>query len=80
MPITSDQAIAIAKKIATQEGWMWFEPIEIDKIPRKKLPARFPGAFDVWSIRTNIEMKGCNVSMLVDAEDGTIRVKGYGPR
>ena len=72
--------VTIAKECAKEEDWPWGEPIEVKRVKSYRVLAWLFGAFDVWSIRTNIRSRGCNITILVDVNDAKIKGKHILPR
>jgi hypothetical protein len=57
--MTESQALELAKHVATTNEWPWIEPIAIRK--RRRFWGR-----SFWTIRTNCDQRGCNVSVEID--------------
>lgn len=59
MQSTKDDVMAAAIAYASEKGWPWEPPIEI-RFVRKWLRPSF------WSVRTNLEQRGCNINIKID--------------
>jgi hypothetical protein len=71
--VTNDEALAIAKDTARQNGWPWQLPIYVKR--RRRI---FRSA--VWSVVTNVDKRGCNVRANVDDRDGRVLQANFCPR
>jgi hypothetical protein len=72
--ITKDEAIAIAKNVATTQGWDWDEPIHA------RLTGRFFGEPHEWEIISNARCRGANVLVVLDATTGKIIRRAFNLR
>ncbi|MDB5346941.1 MAG: hypothetical protein JWP89_5318 [Schlesneria sp.] len=70
--MTQDEAIAIARQVATSEGWPWCEPIEAMKSRRFVIA----GAW-YWHILSNANYRHTNVYMCIDDETKSIISKRF---
>jgi hypothetical protein len=68
-------AIEIARRVAAEKGWQWRLPVKADRTG----PFFFSGRAE-WEVRTNANMRGTNVLVVVDAQDGTVLRAAYLPR
>ena len=73
--ISEQEAIEIARRVAAEKGWRWREPVKA----RRTRTWIFIGRAE-WEVRTNAEMRGTNVLVVVDAQDGTVVRAAYLPR
>jgi hypothetical protein len=73
--MTKDEVIAIAKRVAAEEGWLWKEPILVQKTHRYI----FFGPV-TWHVTSNAECRGCNVRVHVDDRSAEVTYKGFAPR
>jgi hypothetical protein len=65
--------LAIAKNVAAERGWPWFDPVEVD------LESSTAGK-RVWAVRTNCYVKGQNVRIVVSEPDFAVVSAGFLPR
>ena len=73
--LTKEEAIAIARSVAEQEGWPWREPIWANTYRNFFLFGTLR-----WHIRTNSDHRGGNVNVhLIDAT-GEVIIKGFADR
>jgi len=72
--VTEDEAIAIARTAAEQEGWAWVEPA----LATFRQP--WFGKGGRWEIFSNARGLGAKARVVVDAQTGAILEKGYVPR
>lgn len=63
--MTADEAIEIARSYSSEQGWPWQPPVTCKKRGGWLSSSR-------WEVRSNSEMRGCNVLIVVD--DATERV------
>jgi hypothetical protein len=73
--ISEEDAIEIARGVAVEKGWRWREPVRA----RRTRSWIFIGRAE-WEVRTNADMRGTNVRVVVDAQDGTVLQAAYLPR
>jgi hypothetical protein len=71
--MTKEEAVERARQVVEGEAWPWREPIEV-----RSVPCGVSGA--VWEIVTNVEMRGSNARVHIDADTGEILHKAFGPR
>ena len=72
--MTKEEVIEMAKAIAIQEDWMWFEPVNA------RLRRSWFSRERVWEVTSNWGIKGCNVCVEVDDETGEVKRKVFFPR
>lgn len=72
--ISEDDAIRIAKQLASENTWGWVEPTKV--IFRKSWRGK-PLRYEVYS---NAHGLGTKVRVFVDANSGEILEQGYLPR
>ena len=68
-----NRLIEIGRAYATEHGWRWDEPIVIRQevaVPGKR----------VWSIRTNADSRGCNITMRIRETDYSVVDAAFLPR
>jgi hypothetical protein len=75
MTITSEDAIARARRVADERGWPWQEPVHV---ARRRAYVFFGGV--TYEIRTNATTRGQNARIVVDAEDGSVLEARWLPR
>ena len=75
MTISKADAIERARACAIERGWEWREPIHAS---RQRLYI-FLGRL-CYEVRSNVDWLGCNVRVVVDAEDGSVREAYWLPR
>ena len=68
------EAVDLAKREATQQGWAWVEPA------RAMLHRRWRGNGGTWEIYSNANGRGAIARFVIDAETGAVLDKGYIPR
>jgi hypothetical protein len=71
--VTSDEALAIARRIATERGWAFLDPVSV----RKRRPW-----FEKprWQVMSNHESRGMNVLIEIDDRTGEILHQAFLPR
>lgn len=67
-----DRLIEQARRLASERGWVWNDPVEVD--------AGLQGGEPVWVIRTNVSMLGMNVRVVLRQADLALVEAGYLPR
>jgi hypothetical protein len=72
--MNEEQAVAIARRTAEQEGWAWVDP------PLATLRKGWSGRSGRWEIFSNARALGAKVRVVLDDETGTVTEKGYVPR
>lgn len=72
--MTGGEALARAREIADEMGWLWLEPVSV----RKVRPFLFGSPR--WVVGTNAECRGMNVGIVLDDASGRILAQGYLPR
>jgi hypothetical protein len=72
--MSEEQAIAIARRVAEQEGWAWADPA------LATLRKNWSGRGGRWEILSNARALGAKVRVVLDAESGAVLEKGYVPR
>jgi hypothetical protein len=73
--ISEQQAVERARSIARERGWTWREPVRVTRSRRFVLFGR-----ERWSVRSNANMRGAIVFVVIDAHDGALLHAGYVPR
>lgn len=73
--ISEGEALQRARAVAEERGWRWERPVAVTLSRRFIVFGRRR-----WHIRTNSEMRGCNVYIVVDGEDGAVLHAAYLPR
>jgi len=68
------EAIEKAKQVAQEQGWAWVEPAVAT------LRRRWFGPGGTWEVSSNAGALGAKVRVVLDAESGAVREKGYIPR
>lgn len=58
--VSKDEALAVAKRLCSENGWPWEEPVAIDEGLRR------------YYIRTNASKRGGNVNMQIDCLSGVV--------
>jgi hypothetical protein len=75
MTISIEEAIERARRCAEERGWVWLEPVIVNRSRAFVLVGRVR-----YEVRTNAEMRGSNARVVVDAEDGSIAEAHWLPR
>lgn len=73
--ISEEEAIEIARRVAAEKGWRWQAPVRAHRTRAWIFVGRAE-----WEVRTNADMRGTNVLVVVDAQDGTVLRAAYLPR
>jgi hypothetical protein len=73
MPMTPNDALELARKVATEKGWAWLEPVRVTK---KRRWFRFVG----WIVISNADGLGCNVRVEIDDATGRTTTAAFLPR
>ena len=73
--MSQEEILQIARQVAENEHWPWFEPVVVQKRTRGLWRRQ-----KVWVVRTNVGSLGCNISVEIDAETGDLVSKAFGPR
>ena len=73
--ISEEEAIEIARRVAVEKGWRWQEPVKAHRTRAFIFFGR-----SEWEVLTNADMRGTNVRVVVDAQDGTVLRAAYLPR
>lgn len=66
------QLIDLARKLATERGWTWLDPVTVTSAAHRDQP--------VWIIQTNILSRGRNVRVVLRQSDHAVVEAGYLPR
>ncbi|MGH7675317.1 MAG: PepSY domain-containing protein [Gemmatimonadales bacterium] len=74
--MTQEEAIDRAKQVADEQGWGWAEPV----MARLSRPWFGLGKGGKWEIFSNVQRRGGNVRVVIDAQTGDVLEKGYMPR
>ena len=69
--MTETEAIAIAERIAEDNGWIWVTPVEAMWHPR------WFGAGGRWEIYSNADRLGAKVRIVIESPGGRVLEKGY---
>jgi hypothetical protein len=69
-----DEAILVAKQVASEEGWEWLEPVDASK-SRSSLFGP-----DVWTVITNAACIGRNIRIVIDDTTRQVVRKAFLPR
>jgi hypothetical protein len=69
--MSRDEAISLAKQVASEEDWEWREPVDASK-RHKWLFGPY-----VWSVFTNAECRGGNIHVVIDDSTGEVLSKSY---
>jgi hypothetical protein len=72
--ISGDEAIAIARARAAEQGWAFVEPVDL--VQRRA----WSGAVKRYELVTNSGKLGAKARFVIDAATGTILSEGYVPR
>jgi hypothetical protein len=72
--VTSDEALTVARRLATEHGWPFLDPVSV----RKYRPLWFEKPR--WQVMSNHESRGMNVLIEIDDRTGDILQQGYLPR
>ena len=75
MTISEQDAVATARRLAEERGWRWEEPVHVSRRRSLVLFGRVS-----YEIRTNADRRGCNVRVVLDADDGTVVEAHWLPR
>ena len=75
MTISVENATERARRCAEERGWPWREPIRVTRSCGFVFLGRVR-----YEVRTNVEMRGSNARIVVDAEDGSIIEAHWLPR
>jgi hypothetical protein len=75
MTISEQDALRRARRPADERGWRWEEPVRV-QLSRAYVVAG-KATFEVW---TNASCLGCNVRIVIDAEDGAVLEAYWLPR
>ena len=71
--MTSDEALSVARQLATERGWAFLDPVSVRKYrPWFEKPR--------WQVMSNHESRGMNVLIEIDDRTGDILQQGYLPR
>lgn len=73
--ISEADAIRHARDLARERGWEWREPLRVSRYR----PYVFFGRL-CYEVRSNADSLGCNVRVVVDAEDGSVKDASWLPR
>lgn len=74
--MTEQEAIERAKQVAQEQGWGWAEPV----LATLYRPWFGFGKGGKWEIFSNVQRRGGNARVVIDAETGAVLEKGYLPR
>jgi hypothetical protein len=72
--MTAEQAITRAQTLARERDWLWLPPVRA--VRRRAFfigPAR-------WEVRSNADMIGSNVRVVIDDATGTVLTQAFLPR
>lgn len=72
-PMTANEALNLARRLATDRGWPWLEPVHVRK---KRRWFRFCG----WIIYSNADCLGSNVQVEIDNATAKVVSAAYLPR
>lgn len=72
--MTSDEALALARSIAHEQGWTWKEPIRVTK----RRPWLIGNTY--WEVVSNANSRGMNVRVSIEDRTGKVRRKVFLPR
>ena len=70
--MTEEYILEVARRYADQRGWTWLDPVEIRAVSWASLPA--------FQVDTNVGNRGLNISIILDAADGSVMHAGFLPR
>jgi hypothetical protein len=73
--ISVEQAIEAARRAAIERGWPWEGRIDVSRVRAFIFFGRL-----TYEVRSNADMLGTNVRVVVDPEDGTVREAYWLPR
>jgi hypothetical protein len=73
--MTEEQAVMLAAEVAKREGWPWRPPIQAT-LRKRSLFSRQK----YWEIRSNVAMRGMNVTVSIDDATGIVEGAGFLPR
>jgi len=71
--VPTDRLLEIARGVATERGWPWLEPVEIDSESRSS-------AGVVWLVRTNCSKRGMNIRISIREPDFVVVSAHFLPR
>jgi len=69
----TDRLLEIARGVATERGWPWLDPVEVE------LESRSPDG-SVWLIRTNCSKRGMNIRISIREPDFVVLSAHFLPR
>lgn len=72
--MTEAEAVAIAERLAEENGWIWVAPVEAMWHPR------WFGAGGRWEIYSNADRLGAKVRVVIESPSGRVLEQGYIPR
>lgn len=71
--VPTDRLVEIARGVATDRGWPWLEPVEIDRESQSA-----DGV--VWLVRTNYMKRGMNIRISIREPDFVVVSAHFLPR
>ena len=72
-PAPTERLLEIARGVATERGWPWLDPVEVD------LESRSPEG-PVWLVRTNCTKRGMNIRISIRESDFAVVSANFLPR
>lgn len=78
--MTQDKAIQRAREIAIAQGWPWEEPLWVKRHKPNLLDRLFGRPITTWTIRSNTNFRGRNVTIILNDESGECLGKWFAPR
>jgi len=80
MSMTREDAIDTAMALASANGWPWKGRVDVVLHKRNWFVKWLMGKPDLWSVTTNTEFLGNNVTVVIDNDTGNVVSSGYSPR
>jgi len=71
--VPTDRLLEIARGVATERGWPWLEPVEIE------IESKHPDGV-VWLVRTNCSKRGMNIRISIRERDFSVVSAHFLPR
>lgn len=82
---TEQEILACARQYADQRGWPWLGRIELHNAASsahspQSLGSEPQDTTPHWIVRTNCDAIGCNIELLLNAENGSVIKSNFRPR
>jgi hypothetical protein len=71
--MNESEAVEHARRIASDNGWTWLEPVDVRRRGGWLARAR-------WIVVSNASHRGMNVRVVLDDRSGSVLEKGFLPR